>query len=638
MKRRLFTCLVSLVLIAAFGAPALAAPPTFTVLQPGQTTTFEQTVPLNLVFIGYDMNTINTQTLLDQLPATYDPVVRYPQFYGLPGRDLGLLFNYEYNVVDANADYEQKFFNYLRSIGTTGDPTLFQQEYNNQANNVRDVEGPVLYIDAPSVEGWLQREARGLLRPDPQQAYDPEQSYTVYLINWYSRPDFQFHVYTKTDEVDPDTGYNFGAERESRKMIAWGGSAGRNWFYDLSAGPEAWSGNYNVDDADLDGDNEPDYRIPPIWEYGDGGYRALSELSKDLGLVTRYVGINLLFTSSPLYDPLVTAPGLRGGKIVQVELFEDDPNTSGREFIDGEFILTRLKEFQPYYRWQVNIDDQPIDEGAERALNIFAGLIQPTAEDCASQPPYDTGGSYFGALFCYFNENLDKYVPAYGPDDYVGEVFAFNVDDTLAEQLGGLLGYADDNWVDGTQTYVFEFDAPFLREVGYGFSTTTVHEFGHHLGLSHPHDGYDAETGVDYGPSGSTFFAWSGDESNTIMSYLDLSTSFGQFDQDNMYRYEMAGYLNLSNNLIDDILAKPQTIRLENLLTRAETNAQLAKRNFDAWDYREAASHARETYTLVLEAAQQAGIDTSGDTFRIQSAPSDAGLLHKDEPRPFLDN
>ena len=67
---------------------------------------------------------------------------------------------------------------------------------------------------------------------------NPDKSYTIYYINWYDRPDFQFHVYTKTDSPDPDTGYNFGLLRQTRKMVAWGGSHGRTWFYDLSAGPD----------------------------------------------------------------------------------------------------------------------------------------------------------------------------------------------------------------------------------------------------------------------------------------------------------------------------------------------------------------------------------------------------------------
>ena len=71
--------------------------------------------------------------------------------------------------------------------------------------------------------------------------------------------------------------------------------------------------------------------------------------------------------------------------------------------------------------------------------------------------------------------------------------------------------------------------------------------------MSHPHDGYDSELDLDYGPGDDFYFAWSGDESNTIMHYMDLSTNFGRFDRDNMYRWETAGYLNLSNELLEEI-------------------------------------------------------------------------------------
>ena len=70
------------------------------------------------------------------------------------------------------------------------------------------------WIDAPSVEQWLA---------DNTTSVDTTDS-TVFFINWYGRDDFKYHVYTKTDEPDPDTGYNFGVERESRKLIAWGGT------------------------------------------------------------------------------------------------------------------------------------------------------------------------------------------------------------------------------------------------------------------------------------------------------------------------------------------------------------------------------------------------------------------------------
>ena len=148
--------------------------------------------------------------------------------------------------------------------------TLYQQQYNDQNTNVLDVTDNA-WIDAPSVEQWLIENAPG--------GIDTSED-TIFFINWWGRDDFQFHVYTKTDEPDPDTGYNFGQVRESRKMIAWGGTTAadeesglgalgtnRVWFYDLSAGPESWTDNWNVDDADLDGNGRVDYRMPPSWEY-----------------------------------------------------------------------------------------------------------------------------------------------------------------------------------------------------------------------------------------------------------------------------------------------------------------------------------------------------------------------------------
>ena len=101
----------------------------------------------------------------------------------------------------------------------------------------------------------------------------------------------------------------------------------------------------------------------------------------------------------------------------------------------------------------------------------------------------------------------------------------------------------------GRRRFVFAFDADVYREFGYGFTGTTVHEVGHHIGMSHPHDGFDPETGVDFGAESEFFFAWAGDESDTVMHYLTLSNQFGEHNRDNMYRWEAAGYLNWANAL-----------------------------------------------------------------------------------------
>jgi hypothetical protein len=625
MKKRaaiVTTVLVAILITATpvLGSPAMGA------LDPGEFVVFDQTIPVNIVFLGYDEEAIDEDALLDELPAEYEPLVRYPDLYGIEGRPLGLRYDFEYDIKYASSKLERRFFKYLQKKGTPGPLTVFMDDYNAQVNNVLEVSAPVLYIDALSVERWLKGHTRGL-------GIDIKHSYTIFFINWYSRDDFKFHVYTKTNEPDPDTGYNFGEQRDSRKMIAFGGSRNsRVWFYDLSAGPEAWTDNWNVDTPDLNGNGIEDYRMPPIWEYSVGGYRDPVALSSDLGLVSRYVGIDLLFTTSPLYDPLITAPGRIGDKVLHVEMFEDDPGDSGLNWITPDHIKKKLRKFQPYYDWKVYLEDNdPIDPSAEQSFRIFTYL--DVVPEC-----WQGYGTPFAQLYCYFDANLGTYVPAYGPKDYVGEVFAFNTTDANMGAQLGLLGFADDNWTDGTQTYVFQFDTPWYRTLGYGFSDTTVHEFGHHIGMSHPHDGYDYEDGIHVGPGDDFYFIWSGDESNTVMSYISLSGGFSQFDRDNMYRWEMAGYLNWANALLDDVLAHPDVDKVKGLLDRADDAASVAISDFANWKFSRAVSKARRAHNLVTKAAERLGIPYGLEAFGMRYIPPTSEAPHEGDPIRFPDN
>jgi hypothetical protein len=429
-------------------------------------------------------------------------------------------------------------------------------------------------------------------------------------VNWYGRPDFKFHVYEKTDEPDPDTRHNFGLN-ESRRMVAWGGSSGRAWFYDLSAGPEAWAGSWNVDDDDLDGDGFRDARLPPIWEYADTGYSPPDWLGNDLGVVTRFVAINLLFTSSPLYDPMVTAPGAGGSKVAHVAMFEDDDDaaTSGLNSFDAALMRAQLRELQPYYHWRVgeSVTD-PIDAPAKAALDTFrtfwTGEFVPGCWQAFGMP--------LAQLFCYFFENQETYFPPYRPNDYVAKVAAFN---TLTRI--GFIGMADDNWTDGMQSFSYVFHDPVLRSAGYGFTATGVHEVGHHVGLSHPHDGYDSEWSeelgwpFDYIATGPLYFIWAGDESDTTMSYLETAQGFGVFDRDNAHRWETAGYLNWSNALAEAVLAHPQSFRVSAHLRAADLMVVYGKTQFRSWNYLESATALRRAYELLLAASEQIGASST---------------------------
>ena len=186
--------------------------------------------------------------------------------------------------------------------------------------------------------------------------------------------------------------------------------------------------------------------------------------------------------------------------------------------------------------------------------------------------------------------------------------------------------------MDGTQTFVFTFGAEAYRELGYGFTSTVVHEAGHHIGMSHPHDGYDSELGLDYGPGGDFYFAWSGDESDSVMSYLGLSNGFGEFDQDNMYRYEFAGYLNWANGLLDDILAHPRANQVRDNVDRADELAAAATRQFRAWRYLSAAANARMAYVQIARAAATLGIETPTSMAAQSARISGVAVPHEGDP------
>jgi hypothetical protein len=562
-------------------------------LNPGQFVQYRQKVPVNVVLVGYDDDVV--RGLSKVLPASSTPLVRYPQFYGLQGRNLGLSFDYSYKFIDAPASFENSVFSKFASIATTSGPTVFQQAYNDQLNNVRDVTGPVLNIDAPSAEKILEQTAA------TQLGINGRTSYTVFLVNWFGRKDFKFHVFRKTDEPDPDTGVNFGATRSSRAMIAWGGTTGRSWFYDLSAGPEAWGNNWNVDDADLDGNGVPDYRIPPIWEYGKGAYRSVSKLGGDLGKVVRYIALNLLFTSSPLYDPLVTAPAAGGKTKVVVNLFDDDPAVSGADWVQTSSSRSEWAQLEPFHDITASLNQRgPSDPETAIAFDNWAGT--------ASTPGcWDSFGTSEAALFCSLDARRSLFLPASGKN-YIEGVYVWNTTDEKMAGQNGLLGFADDNWVDGTQSYVFAFEYPSVLDAGYGITTTLTHEVGHHLGLSHPHDGYDPTTGVDYGPSDEFQYVWGGDESDTIMQYIAVSNGFGTFDRDNMARYFFAGYLNWANAVAGALQGTALTGAERAKLASADSLAAQARGEFRSWSYAAAAGHARQAWLLVRGVADAHGI------------------------------
>ena len=118
-----------------------------------------------------------------------------------------------------------------------------------------------------------------------------------------------------------------------------------------------------------------------------------------------------------------------------------------------------------------------------------------------------------------------------------------------------MLGLADNNYRDGTQSFVYDFVSPAIAE-NYGLTTTEIHEYGHHLNLSHPFDGFDYESETNFGWDGRFYFTGVGNESNSIMSYVDLNWDF-PFDRDNTDRFQAAPYIQHANALARRIQNDP---------------------------------------------------------------------------------
>ena len=594
--------------VAAAAGAAGATGANFSNLQPGvRSAGLSERVPVNVVFVGFDQSQVNQGAFVDGLPERYKPIVRSRLPYGTV-EELGINYTYDYDVTYTSTAWANGFFTALKGLATPAPRTVFQDDYNAQAGT-RDV-GQNNFIDAPTVEKWLIDHA--------PSGVNTRQD-TIFFVNWWGRSDFIDHVYTKFGEPDPDTGFDFGVNRDSRKIIAWGGTTSddeetglggrgerRVWFFDLSAGPEAWGGSYDITNDDIDGDGEADYRIPVAWEYAAGGYRAPTELAGDLSKVARYAAINLMFTSSPLYPPYLTPELLPKSINLDLNTYEGWTGVNASaQYQKLDYLVAEESELFPS-NWSADGEDVSFTGKARECYEL---LLQDVAcyPDRPQYPP-------FANLFLNNALNLEDFLdekPKHAGKNrrYEAPGFNYAVDDVADPDLSPpALGFADDNYVDGTQSFIFNFVSPQIVASGYGLTTTQIHEYGHHFGMSHPHDGFDWETGIDYGPSGPFFLAWASDEHNSMMSYIDLNWDFSQFDRDNAARHQAAAYIINANVIAGRVLDSKKADRARINLAVADAAIGAAKSNMASHDYSDVFGWARLAYESVLRGADRANV------------------------------
>ena len=619
--RRLFRVVVLVVAVAVLTPQAaLAKGPkrtTLSHLAPGKQTSLRERVPINYVFVGFERGDVKTSAFLKGLPRSYSPIIRSKQWYDPQAKPtFGINYGYNHKTVFASRSYENRFFKRLAATGKKADPTAYQVLYNEQQKNVLDID-KTLEINGPATERWLAYH--------PPRGVNTRQN-TLYFINWHGRKDFRFHVYSKTDEAITDTGVIRGVS-DLYRNIAWGGTTpddpenglgrlARVWFMDLSAGPDAWSENWNVDTPDLDANGVENYRIPPSWEYSNKGYRKRSALSGDLAKVARYVAINLLFTPSPIYPAALTPPVLPTDSDLDTNFYEGQNGVDASEdHLKPKVLAALIEDLLPF--GNVSADTQDLDLEDPEHTRCFGPWIAPVfppvvpqGSSCYPDRPYNL----YANMFLYNAINLDERVDDGKKVDYEAGSFNYAMPDS-ENNLLSCLAWADDNYTDGTQSFIFSFlDPSCLQSIG--FTDLLAHEYGHHFSLSHPHDGYDSERNLEYSAyEDKMWFASLGDEVNSVMSYQSFGTNneFSQFERDNINRWLTAAFLNEANKILGKVSKSSRSGSVRGQLKLADKLAGKAARAFAGHQYRTSVGAARRSYRQLRATAAKLGIKLNPD-------------------------
>jgi hypothetical protein len=253
----------------------------------------------------------------------------------------------------------------------------------------------------------------------------------------------------------------------------------------------------------------------------------------------------------------------------------------------------------------VSVTDQPLADGVLAAYDIATGISN--APGCSDFMTYGPLGFPEAELGCYFRDNRATYFPA-TPGDALIPVADFAVPQYALPFVGSTVP----NFQTGEPDFIAELDvAPPAGFVSAEPPTeTTIHETGHFVGLSHPHDGYDSTSGIEIVPFGAFNFAWDSDESATPMSYLlgGGSLTFDQFDRDNLSRWQVGRLLDLADTDAAAILNRTRSSQINTQLTQADDDFTRAVAALHRSDWLAAATAAVAGYNEMQQADAGAGV------------------------------
>jgi hypothetical protein len=635
------------VLLAVLLCPssAVAALPPLEHLQPGLPGDVHQEVPVTVVFVGIEpgdgATRIDTERLLAPQLRSHAIGERTTRFYeregfadGLEPAAIGLTYDFDYRTVFAGDGFEDAFFGFLRSIaiGPIAGGTVFQQAY--AAHPLAAEAIPASFtVDATAAEHWLAAASGPLLGVDTTRP-------TIFVVNWHGRPDFVFHTYGFLGQR-PHTAFPFGFTHAGQ-MVAWGGSPAdvpygalgrdaRVWFYDVSAGPDYGTANWLLGPGDVDGDGVTDHRIAPIWEYGtDHWYRPFDDITGDLAKLVRFVAVDTLFAASPIYDPALSEPLLVDDVELDLNIFSA---WTGRVPLSSLLlgpVQPALARLDPTRRFTVDSSVAPLDGPLAAAFDCQQSAYGPQPRSCYGNAPprfeEDDLSIFTGPFY-----DLDRYFARHGHQyldavRYELPLAVFDLPDERAPRnlLAGLASSRPPNH----QGWTYAWLTPSLRQLLARTDAGVVsHEVGHHLGLSHLHDGYDPIVDDDFTSTGPFFFTFTGAEAHSGMSYIPNTDEFGQFDRDHIARWLLAARLDNANRILGDVDRSPRASQAAAAALAADASAGEAVAALDAWQLPAASAAAAAAYRHALAAAAAAGVQVEPYSAAADGVLNGVGVL-----------
>jgi len=677
-----FLLLFSLLAIRHAGAGTL---PPLVNLAPGTDLRIQQNVDVNVVLVGFggfaDAPTV--QALLETLP----PFNGVPKANGQGQTFLGQRFDFRFHTIASPAWFDDLFFGLLRQIAFPQPPipifqglppmpiTPAQAVYD--FCNLDPAFDPTLgcsfdpaaprvnrrmitqnyILDAAFVEKVLSQSLPDLLGVDVTKP-------TVVVMNWFGRPDYVDHIYLDVSEPDPETGFPRGFSLNN-ELGGYGGTSHtdpetcqgdcifhRLWFYDFSAGPLFRAGGYDLVARTPRFFGAPDFgqpfassRFHHTADYGSVVYQPAPDVVGDVTALAGFVYVSQIAFAGPIYPPGLTPPTLPHRLVLDINRW----NWSGQSFA-GQLDVPRLisKMSALPYEIAAEVTEQP--DGPDSPLGrIWRCSLTSIGGITAGQSCFGNRTGYaFGDIVTYFTNHQNQYLT--GARDYEVPIFQFNVPPPL-QQLW--IGISFSNYLavpftpvfvpDNIQNYVFTSMTPSLNARN-GHGEILTHEVGHHLGLSHPFNGFLCLTDTcglgeffPFGQNAATWFAQAGEYVAGVMSYVRINNDYSRFELDNMQRYLAWEYLDVSNFIVAELAKSPRSGSVAAAVTQADARAGAALAAYKNYDYAAAEQNARAAYDGLAAAAAQINVNLAPEAYQaVRRNPADFNQAMRDFIRQFV--